>query len=63
MSTDQINDQPDGQIVPLQAEDAGTETRVTEATGPRTPTCQTGGRSASPLSPRTGAPGRRRGSM
>ena len=34
MSTDQVNDHPDGQLVPLQAEDASTETRVTEATGP-----------------------------
>ena len=34
MSTDHINDHPDAEVVPLRAEDAGTETRVTESPGP-----------------------------
>jgi hypothetical protein len=34
MSTDQINDHPDGNVVPLHAQDAGTDTRVTEAADP-----------------------------
>ena len=34
MSTDHINDQPGGEVVPLRAEDAATETRVTESPGP-----------------------------
>jgi DNA segregation ATPase FtsK/SpoIIIE, S-DNA-T family len=34
MSTDHINDQPDANVVPLRAEDAATDTRVTESPGP-----------------------------
>ena len=34
MSTDHINDQPGAGVVPLRAEDAATETRVTESPGP-----------------------------
>jgi len=34
MSTDRINDHPDSNVVPLRAEDAATETRVTESPGP-----------------------------
>ena len=34
MSTDRINDHPDSNVVPLRAEDAGTETRTVESAGP-----------------------------
>jgi DNA segregation ATPase FtsK/SpoIIIE, S-DNA-T family len=34
MSTDHIYDQPGAEVVPLRAEDAGTETRTAEAAGP-----------------------------
>jgi DNA segregation ATPase FtsK/SpoIIIE, S-DNA-T family len=34
MSTDRINDHPGSNVVPLRAEDAATETRVTESPGP-----------------------------
>jgi DNA segregation ATPase FtsK/SpoIIIE, S-DNA-T family len=34
MSTDHINDQPGAEVVALRAEDAATETRVTESPGP-----------------------------
>ena len=34
MSTDRINDHPDSNVVPLRAEDAGTETRTAESAGP-----------------------------
>jgi hypothetical protein len=63
MSTDHIEGHRDGEVVPLRARDAGTEIRTSEAAGPRTPTCRTAGFSARRSSPRTGAPGGRRGSM
>jgi hypothetical protein len=34
MSTDHIDDQPDAEVVPLRATDAGTEAKVAEAPGP-----------------------------
>src|SRR6476660_2417547 len=34
MTADRINDHPDASVVPLRAEDAATETRVTESPGP-----------------------------
>jgi hypothetical protein len=34
MSTDHIDGERNAEVVPLRAEDAGTDTRVTEATGP-----------------------------
>jgi hypothetical protein len=34
MSTDHINDQPDAEVVPLRAADAGTEIRTAESPGP-----------------------------